>query len=214
MQPPFISRCRSIFHLQRLVSRGFWGSKRVIVLTHPSHMAATIKRGMNTSTFAVALALSVNCGLRAASLTDPAPGAEFLPAAPLSLSVGVAPVLPGFGSNECTLLPVSADALTPSAKFSVDMKKAFLPPKGDALTGGAGSRIGGRRVRSIAGSGSNPVSGSGSSVAPVTGGSGVQNAAPVMAVAVPEPGTFFTGVLLLGVCASRYGSRTPRHSHI
>ena len=214
MQLPFISRCRSIFHLPRLVSRGFWGTKRVIVITHPSRMAATIKRGMNTSSLAVAFALSVNCGLRAAAFADPAPGAEFLPATPLTLSVGGTPVLPGFGSDDCTLLPISADALTPSAKFSVDMKRAFLPPKGGTLTGGAGSRIGGRRVRSLAGSGSNSVSGSDSSGAPVSGGSGVQNAAPIVAVAVPEPGTLFTGALLLGACASRYGARAPRKSRI
>lgn len=184
---------------------------------HPPRKAVTINRGMNRITIAVALALSVNSGLRAASITNPAPGGEFLPAAPLTLSVGVAPVLPGFGLDEGTLLPVSTDAVNPSATFSVDMKKAFLTSKGNALLSieiDAASRTGGRRVRSVAGGGPNAGGTSGSGGAPLTGAAGGQNTAPVVAAAVPEPGTLFTGVLLLGVCASRTGARGLRQTRI
>ena len=191
--------------------------QRVGFSAHPPRKAATIKRGMNRITIAVALALSVNSGLRAASITNPAPGGDFLPAAGLALSVGVAPVLPGFGLDECTILPVSTDVLNPSATFSVDMKRAFLTSEGTALIGieiDAASRTGGRRVRSVAGGGPNAVGASGSGGTPLTGASGGQNTALVVAVAVPEPGTLFTGVLLLGVCASRSGARGSRQSRI
>ena len=138
-----------------------------------------------------------------------------LTAAPIT---GAAPGFPGFGSANTSLSP-SDKALSPSAAFSADMKKAFLTPVGVTLmiggasakptriAPGAGSNAAGRRVRSIIGVASNGGSSGGSGSGGGGGGQG-SGGGGASIVPVPEPGTALIGLLMLGVCAN--GTRCRR----
>lgn len=162
---------------------------------------------------AITLAISVNCGSRAASIMDnhATVAGDFLPANGFALSDELAPILPGFDSAICTLLPVSTDAVTPSATFSVAMKKAFLTPGKITLAGndpGSGSHHAARRIRSVIGTGPSALFSSSSSFATTSASADAPSTASGSSAfaPIPEPGTMLTGLMLLGVCAA--GSRT------
>ncbi len=120
-------------------------------------------------------------------------------------------LLPGFSNEGVTVLPLSSTDLSPAATFSASLTGAFLTPKGIALsvrreisagaaaTPGTERWVTGRRVRLLPSAWS--VGSSLISFAPVLGGT---------AQAVPEPGTFLTGALLMGVCASGSNRRRAK----
>ena len=109
--------------------------------------------------------------------------------------------------------PISSTDLRPAAAFSIAMEDAFLTPMGIALKlrksadvttwlkPTVAARNSGRRVRSILGI-LPGATGTTTANAPGAGSFSVaQN------VAVPEPGNFLTGLLLLGFCASGFLGR-------
>ena len=109
--------------------------------------------------------------------------------------------LPGFDLDGGPI--VSGSDLTPAVTFSVAMGSAFMTSKGITLGNGTlspwgSSKNGAHRARSIIGSAPTGTGGAISTASAPTS-SGSASSAP--AVAVPEPGTFLTGLLLVGVCA-------------
>ena len=103
------------------------------------------------------------------------------------------PMLPGFDLENGGKSTVSSSELRPAVTFSVAMQGAFLTSTEIALevtpTNWKSSPTAPRRVRSVIGHASPKV--------------GVDASSPVAAApaaAVPEPGTFLTGVLLVGFC--------------
>ena len=129
----------------------------------------------------------------------------------LGVAAGIAaPTLPGFDLDATS----SGSDLSPAATFSIAMEGAFLTPDGISLavkpTGVSVANWGGprnvpRRVRSVIGFAS--PSGGGGGSGPVEPAPAEGNGASVSAI--PEPGTFFTGLVILGFCAGsrRRGSR-------
>lgn len=116
--------------------------------------------------------------------------------------------LPGLEIEKESPTPISASDLSPAVEFSLNMKTAFMTPDGLNFTdsqSATGSLVtfrnpvstDGRRVRAVLGS---------------SGGGGVSSGIVNPAVAVPEPGTFLTGMLLLGVCAGGSRRRGVRRS--
>lgn len=125
-------------------------------------------------------------------------------------------ILPGFDLGNDVIAPLSATDLSPSVTFSVAMNGAFLTPDGiklgiissaTSVTPWGGARSGSRRVRSVIGYAANAgVAVNSDSVAPAPSTSGSVS----QIVAVPEPGTFLTGALLMGLCAGARGRRGSR----
>ena len=120
----------------------------------------------------------------------------------------VEPILPGFDLKDELPASSSGPHLSPAVTFSTMMKGAFMTPDGIKLASAphgtvvsqwGGSKNGARRMRAIIGA-TPPSGGTGGTGSGTTGTPVVTGGNPT--AAVPEPGTFLTGLLLFGVCAN------------